>query len=62
MFWFYTYTWQVSYGDRREVMSVFRGSFQNLVLEAAAQPESWVIIFAKEISEDEYGALLGEIG
>jgi len=62
MYWFYSYTWESKGGGVNHSMDVFKGSFTKLILHTATQPESWCIIFVREITEQEYAALEGEIG
>ena len=60
--WFFCYKWREDANSPwREAMEVFKGSFSQLVIMAAIQPEEWVITFVKEINEIDFAALDGGI-
>ena len=63
MYWFYTFKWRNRPRDEWEItMNVHEGTFDELILFMLEQKEEWKLIFAKEISKDNYDKLLGEVG
>lgn len=63
MYYFYTYKWKFEGGNSWNYsMNVFPGEFADLVLHISSSPESRVILFAKEITKQDYDKLNQKIG
>lgn len=63
MYWYFTYKFRKYPTDEwKDVADIFEGTFCDLILMAAKQPEYWIVTYSKEISKEDYDALFGEIG
>lgn len=52
-YWYYTYEW---HGHKAE------DTFADLILFIKQQPENWILLFAKEISEESYNRIREHVG
>ena len=62
MYWLITYQWKTN--DLRPVVDnyLYKGSISEWMLMALEQPESWKFLNAQELTEEDYGELIGKIG
>jgi hypothetical protein len=63
MYWYYVYKWRRNAQEEwKDTMDVFKGEFHELILFALKQPETWIVTYTKEISEESFNALDGHVG